>query len=146
MALPICGGHLLWLNDNGSDFLLKIKRKILQKLVEFKVIRSIPGRMRLKSKAPQNIYKEAEAYDEYLKRTILLLDGIEKVEFNYQIGTALIQYDIEKTYESKILKWINKIIELGLKNQEIIAEYSLTDMEYLEKTLEQQLKEEILKL
>ncbi|MGO1469157.1 MAG: HMA2 domain-containing protein [Tissierella sp.] len=126
--------------------MFKITRKILKKMVEFKVSRSIPGRMRLKSKAPENIYKEAENYDRYLKRAILLLDGIEKVEFNYQIGTALIQYDIEKTYESKILKWINKIIEVGLKNQDIVAEYSHIDMEYLEKTLEQQLKEEVLKL
>lgn len=126
--------------------MFKITRKILKKMVEFKVSRSIPGRMRLKSKAPENIYKEAENYDKYLKRAILLLDGIEKVEFNYQIGTALIQYDIEKTYESKILKWINKIIEVGLKNQDIVAEYSHIDMEYLEKTLEQQLKEEVLKL
>lgn len=126
--------------------MFKITRKILKKMVEFKVSRSIPGRMRLKSKAPENIYKEAENYDKYLKRAILLLDGIEKVEFNYQIGTALIQYDIEKTYESKILKWINKIIEVGLKNQDIVAEYSHIDIEYLEKTLEQQLKEEVLKL
>lgn len=126
--------------------MFKLTRKILKKMVEFKVSRSIPGRMRLKSKAPENIYKEAENYDKYLKRAILLLDGIEKVEFNYQIGTALIQYDIEKTYESKILKWINKIIEVGLKNQDIVAEYSHIDIEYLEKTLEQQLKEEVLKL
>lgn len=126
--------------------MLGITKKIIQKLVQFKVTRSIPGRMRLKSKAPENIYKEAEAYDEYLKDSILLLDGIEEIEFNYKIGTALIKYDIEKTYEDKILKWINKIIEVGLKNQEEIVEYSDRDIEYLEKLLEQQLREEIEKL
>lgn len=126
--------------------MLQITKRILQKLVEFKVTRSIPGRMRLKSKAPENIYKQVEAYDEYLVTSILLLDGIEEVEINYNIGTALIKYDIEKTYESKVLKWINMIIEVGLKNQEAIVEYSYTDIEYLEKLLEQQLREEVEKL
>lgn len=126
--------------------MLGITKKIIQKLVQFKVTRSIPGRMRLKSKAPESIYKEVEPYDEYLKNSILLLDGIEEIEINYKIGTALIQYDIEKTYEDKILKWINKIIEIALKNQEEIVEYWDRDIEYLEKLLEQQLREEIEKL
>ena len=130
----------------GSDCLLGITKKLLQKLVQFKVTRSIPGRMRLKSKAPENIYKQVEAYDEYLKNAILLLEGIDDVEFNYNIGTALIKYDIEKTYELKIIKWINKIIEVGLENGESIVEYSVTDIEYLEKLLEQQLREEVKKL
>ena len=126
--------------------MLKIGVKILKKLVEFKVIRSIPGRMRLKSRAPENIYRQAEPFDSYLKKAIMLLDGIENVETNYHIGTTLIEYDTEKTYESKVLKWINKIIEVGIKNQEHIVEYLETDMEYLENLLEQQLREEVEKL
>lgn len=126
--------------------MLTITQKILKKFVEFKVLRSIPGRMRLRSKAPEVIYTQAEDYDEYLKRAIYLLEGIEDVEINYSIGTALIQYDIDKTYELKVLKWINKIIEVGILNQEEIVEYSTTDMEYLEKSIEQQLNEELERL
>lgn len=126
--------------------MLKIGVKILKKFVEFKVIRSIPGRMRLKSRAPESVYKQAEPFDRYLKQSIMLLDGIENVEINYHIGTVLIEYDTEKTYESKILKWINKIIEVGINNQEHIGEYLQTDIEYLENLLEQQLREEVEKL
>lgn len=125
---------------------MKFTHKILKKFVEFKVLRSIPGRMRLKSKAPKMLYKEAEQYDQYLKNSMKLLDGIEEVRVNYSIGTVLIKYDISKTYESKILKWINKIIEVGLKNQEDIAQYWDRNFKYLEKILEQQLKEEVEKL
>ena len=120
--------------------------KILKRFVEFKVLRSIPGRMRLKSRAPESIYKQAEPYDDYLKRSILLLDGVENIETNYHIGTTLIEYDTEKTYESKVLKWINKIIEVGIRNQEEITQYAETDIEYLENLLEQQLREEVEKL
>lgn len=123
--------------------MLTIKNKIVKKLIEFKILRSIPGRMRLKSRAPEAIYSQAEEYDNYLKKAICLLDGIEDVEINYSIGTALIQYDIEKTYELKVLNWINKIIEVGIRNQEEIMEYFSTDMDYLEKLIGQQLSEEL---
>ena len=48
--------------------------------------------------------------------------------------------------ENKVLKWVNKIIEIGVENQEVIEEYSNTDIEYLEDLLEKQLKEEIERL
>ena len=123
--------------------MLKITKKVLKKFLEFKITRSIPGRMRLKSKAPRAIYKEAENYDQYLKRSILLLQGIDKLEINYNIGTALIQYNIEKVHEEKILNWINKIIEVGIKNSEIIIQYGETDIEYLEEVLEEELQKEL---
>nr|WP_300004099.1 hypothetical protein [Tissierella sp.] len=126
--------------------MLEIGIKILRKFVEFKVLRSIPGRMRLKSRAPESIYKQAEKYDRELKEAIMLLDGIENIEINYLIGTVLIEYNTEKTYESKVLEWINKIIAVGIKNKGQIAEYLESDREYLENLLEQQLKEEISKL
>lgn len=126
--------------------MLAVTKIVLKKLLEFKILRSIPGRMRLKSKAPENIYKNVEQYEDYLKSAILLLDGIDEVEFNFNIGTALILYNIEKTYEAKVLKWINKIIQVGIDNQETIEEYFNRDIEYLEMLIEQQLKEEVEKL
>lgn len=126
--------------------MLQIGVKILKKFVEFKVLRSIPGRMRLKSRAPESIYKQVEPFDKYLKQAIMILDGVENVESNYHIGTTLIEYNTEKTYESKVLKWINKIIEVGIRNQEAIVQYAETDMDYLESLLEHQLREEVEKL
>lgn len=126
--------------------MLDIGIKILRKFVEFKVLRSIPGRMRLKSRAPESIYKQAEEYDKELKESIMLLEGVENVEINYLIGTVLIEYNTEKTYESKVVEWINKIIEVGIKNKGHIVEYLETDRKYLENLLEQQLKEEVAKL
>lgn len=126
--------------------MLKITKEVLKKLVKFKVSRSIPGRVRLKSTAPQNMFNQAEEYGEYLERAIYLLDGIEEVELNYTIGTALIKYDSDKTYESKVLKWVHKIIEIGLDNVDIIKQYSESNMDYVESVVEQQLREEVKKL
>ena len=125
---------------------MKITKELLKRLVKFKVTRSIPGRVRLKASAPSSSYKQAEVYDDYLQRAILLLPGIEEVEINYTIGTALIKYDVNKTYEGKILKWINKIIDVGLDNSDMISEYSDNNLEYVENVVEQQLREEVKKL
>ena len=123
-----------------------IPKIVLKKLLEFQVIESTPGRISLKSNAPEIIYNQLEPYDKYFKVAILLLDGIDKVEFNYNIGTLYILYDIKRIDEDKVLKWVNKIIEIGVENQETIEEYSNTDIEYLEILLEKQLKEELVKL
>lgn len=123
-----------------------IPKVVLRKLLEFKVIEGIPGRMSLKSKAPENIYNQLEPYDKYLKRAILLLDGINEVKFNYNTGIVLILYDIKEIQEIKVLNWVNKITEIGMENQEAIEEYSNKDIEALEILLEKQLKEEVEKL
>ena len=126
--------------------MLKITKQVLKKLVKFKVTRSMPGRIRLKATGPSNMYNEVELYNDYIKRAIMLLPGIEEVEFNYTIGTALIIYDVEKTYESRIIKWVNKIIDIGLDNSDMITEYSDTNIGYVENVVEQQLREEVKKL
>lgn len=123
-----------------------IPKIVLKKLLEFQVIESTSGRISLKSNAPEFIYNQLEPYDKYFKVAILLLDGIDEVEFNYNIGSFFILYDIKKMDENKVLKWVNKIIEIGVENQEVIEEYSNTDIEYLENLLEKQLKEEIERL
>lgn len=123
-----------------------IPKVVLRKLLEFKVIEGVPGRMSLKSKAPENIYNQLEPYDKYLKRATLLLDGIDEVEFNYNTGTVLILYDIKEIQEIKVLNWVNKIAEIGMENQETIEEYSNMDIGELEILLEKQLKEEAEKL
>lgn len=120
-----------------------ISKIVLKRLLEFKVFRSGPGRMNLKSRAPENIYNQLEPYDEYLKRAIFLLDGIDEVELNYNTGTILILYDIEKTGETRILKWVNKITDIGMENQETIEAYANRDIGELEILLERQLMEEV---
>src|SRR5699024_2872719 len=96
--------------------------------------------------APSSVFKQAEEYGDYLKRAICLLDGIEDVELNYIIGTVLIKYDTQKTYEDRVLKWIHKIIDIGLDNADIIKDYSKSNMSYVEDIVEQQLREEVNKL
>lgn len=120
-----------------------LEKVILKRVSKFTVIESVPGRIKLKSNAPESVYEQVEPYDKELKIAILFLDGIERVELDYNRGIILIRYDITKVNDRKVLKWIDSIVKIGLENKEVISKYSSTDMNYLEELLEEKLQEEI---
>ena len=72
-----------------------------------------------------------------------MLDGIKDVEFNYVTGSVVITYDTKKTYEEKIVKWINKVIDIVLGDFKLIEENGQDNLEFVIDTLEQKLNEAI---
>ena len=72
-----------------------------------------------------------------------MLEGIKDVEFNYITGSVVITYDTKKTYEEKIVKWINKVIDIVLGDFKLIEENGQDNLEFVIDTLEQKLNEAI---
>ena len=72
-----------------------------------------------------------------------MLDRIKDVEFNYITGSVVITYDTKKTYEEKIVKWINKVIDIVLGDFKLIEENGQDNLEFVIDTLEQKLNEAI---
>ena len=72
-----------------------------------------------------------------------MLEGITDVEFNYITGSVVINYDTKKTYEEKIIKWINKVIDIVLGDFKLIEENGQDNIEFVIYTLEQKLNEAI---
>lgn len=112
-------------------------------MAKFKVVHSIPGRIRLRTKVPREMYKEVSLYDKYIEEALYMLDGIDKVEFNYAIGTILINYNPKKTYESKVVEWINEIIRVGIENSDLMEKYAEKNIDYVVDTVKQQLAESL---
>ena len=81
---------------------MNIKNHIIKHFIKFKVVHSIPGRLRLKVNNASKIPQEAKEYDKYVVQGLKMLDGIKDVEFNYITGSVVITYDTKKTYEEKI--------------------------------------------
>ena len=96
--------------------MLDFKKYLIKHFAKIKVIHSIPGRLRLK--VPKQVYvaEEFRQYDRYVVDGVKLLDGIEDIQFNYVLGTILLTYDTNKVYEEKVLKWINRVVEIIIKN------------------------------
>ena len=122
---------------------MNIKNHIIKHFIKFKVVHSIPGRLRLKVNNASKIPQEAKEYDKYVAQGIKMLDGIKDVEFNYITGSVVITYDTKKTYEEKIVKWINKVIDIVLGDFKLIEENGQDNLEFVIDTLEQKLNEAI---
>lgn len=122
---------------------MNIKNHIIKHFIKFKVAHSIPGRLRLKVSNSSKIPQEAKQYDKYVVQGLKILDGIKDVEFNYITGSVVINYDTKKTYEEKIVKWINKVIDIVLGDFKLIEENGQDNLEFVIDTLEQKLNEAI---
>ena len=99
--------------------------------------------MRLKVSNASKIPQEAKEYDKYVVQGLKMLEGITDVEFNYITGSVVINYDTKKTYEEKIIKWINKVIDIVLGDFKLIEENGQDNIEFVIYTLEQKLNEAI---
>lgn len=119
------------------------KTYIIKQFAKVKVVHSIPGRLRLKVCKSVDIPEQFRGYDKFVVVGVKLLNGIKDINFNYLLGTIVLTYDVEQTYEEKILKWIDKIIEVVIKNLNLIEQYGESNLDYVIKTIETQLKEEV---
>ena len=122
---------------------MNIKNHIIKHFIKFKVVHSIPGRLRLQVSNASKIPQEAKEYDKYVVQGLKMLEGITDVEFNYITGSVVINYDTKKTYEEKIIKWINKVIDIVLGDFKLIEENGQDNIEFVIDTLEQKLNEAI---
>ena len=122
---------------------MNIKHHIINHFIKFKVVHSIPGSLRLKVSNASKIPQEAKEYDKYVVQGLKMLEGITDVEFNYITGSVVINYDTKKTYEEKIIKWINKVIDIVLGDFKLIEENGQDNIEFVIDTLEQKLNEAI---
>ena len=126
--------------------MIDIKTYIIKNFTKFKVVHSIPGRIRLKINNASKIPKEAAMYDKYVIEGIKILDGIDNIEFNYMTGSVLITYNPNKLSEEIVIKWINHVLNIFLENINFIHEFGEDNIDYVVSTLEKKLKETLSKV
>ena len=125
---------------------MNFKKFIIGQLMKIKVSHSLPGRLRLKVSSLKLIPKEYIVYEKFIDESLKKLDGVTSVEINNLTGSILVIYDVNITYEKKILRWIEKLKEIGLNNFELIEKYGESNIDFVIKTINQQLNEAVKKL
>ena len=125
---------------------MNFKKFIIGLLMKIKVSHSLPGRLRLKVSSLKLIPKEYIVYEKFIDESLKKLDGVTSVEINNLTGSILVIYDVNITYEKKILRWIEKLKEIGLNNFELIEKYGESNLDFVIKTINQQLNEAVKKL
>lgn len=122
---------------------MNLKKFIIGQLLKIKVSHSIPGRVRLKVSSLKLVPEEYRIYQKFINDALRKLDGIKTVEVNNITGSILVTYDENILYEKKILRWIDKLKEVGLNNFDLIQKYGESNLDYVIKTINQQLDEAV---
>ena len=117
---------------------MNFKKFIIGQLMKIKVSHSLPGRLRLKVSSLKLIPKEYIVYEKFIDESLKKLDGVTSVEINNLTGSILVIYDVNITYE--------KLKEIGLNNFELIEKYGESNLDFVIKTINQQLNEAVKKL
>ena len=76
---------------------------------------NLPGRQRLGIGKYRLLPKEAAPYLHYIRDVLRLLPGGSDAESNPRIGTVLIRYDTEITSSRAILKWVDIVVDEGIR-------------------------------
>nr|WP_314276699.1 cation transporter [uncultured Peptostreptococcus sp.] len=100
--------------------MFNFKASILNLLFKFEVVSDLPGRLRIKVNNFKKLPKEAVNFQSQAMEAVKRLNGVKDVKFNFVIGTALIEYDINQVDSKKVINWLNTIKKLALDNMDLI--------------------------
>lgn len=93
----------------------KIEESFLRRCLKPHVESSLPGRLRICFKKYALLPKEALPYLHYIRDVLGLLPGVTDAQANPRIGTVLIHYDAHATDERTILRWIDTVVDEGIR-------------------------------
>lgn len=121
-----------------------LKRCAIKMASNIKVSESRRGKVFLKNDLIIKGLLKNKDYEELVSKSIFIMDGIKKVDFDYINMRVVISYDYFRLSEKKVVNWIKYIIELLVDNYEDIKKFiEGKNKEKLIKLIEPQLKKEV---
>lgn len=93
----------------------KLEETFLRRCLKPHVESSLPGRLRICFKKYALLPREALPYLHYIRDVLGLLPGVTGAQANPRIGTVLIHYDARATDERAILRWIDTVVDEGIR-------------------------------
>ena len=75
----------------------------------------LPGRLRMRFRHSEQFSKEALPYLHYVQDVLTMLPGVTDVTVNARIGTALVRYDAEAVGTRDILRWVDTVVDEGIR-------------------------------
>lgn len=98
------------------------KKFIISKLAKIKIVESKRGMLTVKLDILEKIPEEYMFYQTYLKDALNILEGVEDVIVNLNLSQITIIYNENLLNRDRLLSWIEKVKEIGLKNYDFIEQ------------------------
>lgn len=118
--------------------------KLWLKTHKIQLLHSIPGRLRIKIPALDKLPDEFKVYEDKIRDCFLLLPGMKKVEFSYLTSKALIEYEVDRLNEQRVMDWVkhiwDELVKAALdRNQVPSKEEIVEQLDLLKKRLKNDL-------
>ena len=81
-----------------------------------RVVHNLPGRLRVHFSAMKMLSSRWHRYSAPVAELVEIKQGIENTNIQPKTGNVLITYDADTLGDKDILKWIESIIKISLKN------------------------------
>ena len=104
--------------------MLDLKRCAIKMASNIKVVDSKRGKVILKNDLILRGLSNNREYEELIKKAIMTMKEINKVEFFYKKLNLIISYDCTIISEKKVVCWIKSIIEIILDNYEEVKSFA----------------------
>ncbi|WP_194192110.1 hypothetical protein [Clostridium chrysemydis] len=105
------------------------KKFIISKLAKIKIVESKRGMLTVKLDILEKIPEEYMFYQTYLKDALKILEGVEDVIVNLNLSQITIIYNENLLNRDRLLSWIEKVKEIGLKNYDFIEQNGENNLE-----------------
>ncbi|MEI3451192.1 MAG: hypothetical protein V8Q67_06990 [Blautia massiliensis (ex Durand et al. 2017)] len=107
---------LWWATDiRGGSWEWRWQIRFIRLCLKPSVECDLPGRLRLRFGRFELLPKAALPYLHYIEDILGMLAGVREVRVNARIGTILILYDAQTTSSAAILRWVDAVVEEGLR-------------------------------
>lgn len=105
------------------------KKFIISKLAKIKIVESKRGLLTVKLDILEKIPEEYIFYQTYLKDALKIIEGVEDVSVDLNLSKITIIYNENLLNRDRLLSWIEKVKEIGLKNYDFIEQNGQNNLE-----------------
>ena len=81
-----------------------------------RVVHNLPGRLRVHFSAMERLSSRWHRYSAPVAELVKIKQGIENTNIQPETGNVLITYDADTLGDKDILKWLESIVKISLKN------------------------------
>jgi copper chaperone CopZ len=117
-----------------------LKKQLIKNLIKFNVIENSPGLLKIQIERLSEIDNQFKIYEEYAAEAVKLLNGVEKIDIDYDKNTVTISYDRNRVTAQKIYSWLQVMLDVTLDNLEFIQKYGETHTEDVKQRIYEVLK------
>lgn len=117
-----------------------LKKQLIKNLIKFNVIENSSGLLKIQIERLSEIDNQFKIYEKYAAEAVKLLNGVEKIDTDYDKNTVTISYDRNRVTAQKIYSWLQVILDVTLDNLEFIQKYGDTHTEEVKQRIYEVLK------